>query len=438
VVGYHLEQAYRYRAELGPVDDPAREIGREAAERLGAAGRRAFTRSDAPAGVNLISRAADLLPADDPLRVELVPNVRVVQGMAGDLSWADRVLTEAVEAAATSGDRLLAAHALVQRGLLRLFTEADVPSAELLDVAERAIIVFEELGDKLGLARAWRLKAQAHYLARCGGLCAEASERALEHARRAGDRFEEREIVEWLVVALFLGPAPARTAVRRCEELLKETPADPVLEVQILGALGFLTAMQGRFDEAREFIARARRIADELEEWIWLFSFHAAQVSSWQGDPVAAEGELRPPYEALKKIGEKSHFSAMANFLAEYVYSQERYDDAEQYTRDCEEAARANDVHSQIMWRAIRAKVLARRGEFGTAERLAREAIAFATDGDFLLAHGDALMDLAEVLELAGRHEESAEAVEEAIRFYELKGSVVSAEKARSQLEAYA
>jgi tetratricopeptide (TPR) repeat protein len=128
----------------------------------------------------------------------------------------------------------------------------------------------------------------------------------------------------------------------------------------------------------------------------------------------------------------------MANFLAEYVYTQGRYDDAEQYTEDCEEAARANDVHSQIMWRAIRAKVLARRGEFETAERLAREAVTFAADGDFLLAHGDALVSLAEVFELAGRPEEAAAAVEEAIRLYELKGSVVSATKARSLLEACA
>ena len=145
VVGYHLEQAYRYLTELGPRDDRARAIAREAAERLGNAGRRALVRSDGSGGVNLISRAVALLPADDPLRVELVPNVRVVQGLAMDLTWADRVLTEAVEAAATTGDRLLAARALVQRGLLRLFTEPGVTVDDLIDVVERSIAVFEEL-----------------------------------------------------------------------------------------------------------------------------------------------------------------------------------------------------------------------------------------------------------------------------------------------------
>jgi hypothetical protein len=115
-------------------------VGRAAAERLGTAGRRAFIRSDAPAGANLISRAVALLPPEDPLRVELVPNVRVIQGLP-ELSWAERVLTEAVEAAATTGDRLLAAHALVQRGFLRLFTDVDVtPSTSHLESCSTSLL----------------------------------------------------------------------------------------------------------------------------------------------------------------------------------------------------------------------------------------------------------------------------------------------------------
>ena len=245
IVGYHLEQAFRYRTELGRVDETTRSLGRRAAERLGTAGRRAFMRSDATGGVNLISRSVALLSPDDPLRVELVPNVRVIQGLP-DLSWADRVLTEAVEAAATSGNRALAAHALVQRGFLRLFTGTEASPAELIDVSDRAIAVFDELGDELGLARAWRLAGQAHYLDRRAASCVDASERALVHARRAEDRFEEREIVEWLVIALLLGPAPAPEALARCEELLEVEWEDLLLPAEISGAAAALMAMQGR------------------------------------------------------------------------------------------------------------------------------------------------------------------------------------------------
>jgi len=432
IVAYHLEQAFLYRAELGPVDDETRALGRRAAERLGAAGRRALLRSDAPAGVNLISRAVSLLSPDDSLRVELVPNVRVVQGMT-DLGWADRVLTEAVEAAATTGDRRLAAHALVQRGLLRLFTEVDVTPQETLRTAEQAIAVFQDLGDDLGLARAWRLVGQAHYLDRQGGPSGDANERALDYARRAGDRFEEREIVEWLVIALLLGPAPAPAASPRCERLLEEAGDDQALLPQILSALAALAAMQQRPDEASELIEQSRTIMNERGEWIWIVTFWWSFVHLWQDDPDTAEQELRPAYDELAMIGEKSHFSSIAHALAAVAYAQGRYEEAERLARECEGACRANDVHSHILWRSILAKVLARRNDLAEAERLAREAVAFAETTDFLLAHADALADLADVLELAGRPDEAARAIEEAIVVYERKGNLLAANRARAR-----
>ena len=71
ILGYHLEQAFRYRAELGPIDAEGRQIGTRAAQRLGAAGRRAFARGDLPAATNLLARAAALREDGDPERIEL-------------------------------------------------------------------------------------------------------------------------------------------------------------------------------------------------------------------------------------------------------------------------------------------------------------------------------------------------------------------------------
>jgi DNA-binding SARP family transcriptional activator len=434
IVGYHLEQAYRYRTELGPIDERARSLGRSAAERLGVAGRRAFARSDPPAALNLISRAVSLLPPEDPLRVDLVPGIRGVQGMGADMSWADRVLTQAVEAAATSGDRRLAAHALVQRGLLRLFTVWEVTPQELLDAAERSIAVFAESSDELGLARSWRLKAQAHYLARRAGGCAEASERALAHGRRARDRFEEREITEWLVIALLLGPTAAADAARRCERLLAETAGDILLQAQTTGALAWLRAMLGQTDAAEELVARSRTIMDKANEWSWFVSFSCGCHYLWQRDPVAAELELRPGYETLKEVG-GAHFSSFSHLLANAVYLQGRHAEAEQLTRECEEASRPNDVLSHILWRSTRAKVLARRGEHGAAEQLARDAVAFASKSDFTLARAEALMDLAEVLELASARDAALEPLRQAIILCEEKGNLPAVGLVRSRME---
>ena len=75
---------------------------------------------------------------------------------------------------------------------------------------------------------------------------------------------------------------------------------------------------------------------------------------------------------------------------------------------------------------------------FDEAERLAREAIEYAATTDFLPGHGDALADLAEVLELAGRPEEAARTLEEAIELYERKGNRLATDMARARLAALA
>ena len=67
--------------------------------------------------------------------------------------------------------------------------------------------------------------------------------------------------------------------------------------------------------------------------------------------------------------------------------------------------------------------MLASRGECPAAERLAREAVDFGRRTDALAFHGDALLALAEVLHLADRLPEAAEAASEAIELYSNKES---------------
>jgi ATP/maltotriose-dependent transcriptional regulator MalT len=142
-------------------------------------------------------------------------------------------------------------------------------------------------------------------------------------------------------------------------------------------------------------------------------------------DPGAAEIDLRHGYDALKRMGEQSHYSSVTGLLARAVCAQGRYDEADELSRESERTARPNDIHSHILWRCTRASVRAHDGELEHAETVAREAVAFAAGSDFHDSHGDALMCLADVLCLARREQEAASAVEDAIRLYELKGNLV-------------
>ena len=95
-------------------------------------------------------------------------------------------------------------------------------------------------------------------------------------------------------------------------------------------------------------------------------------------------------------------------------------------------ASRANAVHSHIMWRAIRAEVLARKGSLDPAERLARERSRWRRGSDFLLGHANALTHLSAVVRLAGRTEEVEQLLEEAVRIHDRKGNVLAARTVRA------
>ena len=60
LVGYHAEQAHRYRRELRPSDPELERLASWAGERLATAGIRAWKRADTPAAINLLGRAAAL------------------------------------------------------------------------------------------------------------------------------------------------------------------------------------------------------------------------------------------------------------------------------------------------------------------------------------------------------------------------------------------
>jgi hypothetical protein len=60
-----------------------------------------------PAAVTLFERAADLLPEDDPVRLELLPDLAGALAEVGELERADSILGETVAAASAVGNERL-------------------------------------------------------------------------------------------------------------------------------------------------------------------------------------------------------------------------------------------------------------------------------------------------------------------------------------------
>jgi predicted ATPase len=98
MLGYHLERAHRYLAELGPLDEREREVAARAARRLGSSGGRALARGDTRAAVSLLERAVSLLDSEHPARRELTVKLSIALAEAGQLTRVDALLRERLEA----------------------------------------------------------------------------------------------------------------------------------------------------------------------------------------------------------------------------------------------------------------------------------------------------------------------------------------------------
>jgi class 3 adenylate cyclase/tetratricopeptide (TPR) repeat protein len=431
IVGYHLEQAYRSVLELGRPGERAHALAERAAGRLGDSGGRAYARGDTHAAANLLDRAAGLLPADDRRRPHLLTSLGRVLLEVGPLEGADSVLSEAVESGRTAGERGVTADAGVALSLVRLLRNT-VGQEEVVRRIDDAIPVFEELGDRAALARALGVAGTLRYWRGEVEAAAKDLEQAARYARDVGDRAQEAHSLQYVVMAILWGPTPVDQALERVEEIRSRTKTNRRLEVDLLRARGQLEAMRGRFDAARDLIAQAKALTQELGLEVVLVGglpHQAGYVELLAGDAIAAECALRPACETLEQMGDLGHLASIGPWLADALFVQGRDDEALRLSDRWapERITVPDDADAQISWRRVRAKLLARRGEVEEAERLAREATSIAARTDLLDPHAHAFADLATVLRLAGRPEESAAALQEAIRLYEEKGNIAAA-----------
>jgi predicted ATPase len=436
IVGYHLEQAYRLRAELGPVGESGVTLAGRAADHLSAAGRRAFARGDAPAAVNLLSRAGRLMDEQAPDRPELMADLAEALRETGDFTQAEEVLAEVGEAATASGDRGLATYADLMALRLQVAADPEVDTEELEREARRAVGVFEELGEERRLAKAWELLAWALWMRCQAGATEAALLQAIEHAQRAGDGRTEAQSLNLLLGAVFFGPLPVPEGIARCQEIVARTAEQPRILSSALRALAGLRAMEGSFDEARTLLALCGAILEDLGLKVTAASLSetAAIIEMLAGDPAAAERILRSGYAQLEQMGETSNSADLAAMLARALEAQGQADEALRFSEISSQIAAEDDLSPQVQWRAARAKTLAGFGETSEAERLAREAVSLASQSDFLVLRGDAMLVLGEVLAVAGRPVDAAAAAEAALQLYEQKENTVSAGRARTFL----
>jgi tetratricopeptide (TPR) repeat protein len=405
---------------------------------LEAAGLRARAHGDHTAAANLNARAVDLLASEDRLRVSLLAELGDSLFWLGRYADARSVLAEAVEAAHRVGDRGLKWHGLLGQARLEIQTTTRAGlNVELERTAKEALAVFEELHDFRGLAKAGALLATAYGWQFRQGAAVQACEQALIHARLAGDQFMESVCLAGVVGLLAHGPTPVAEAIDRLEPMLASAPTR-IVEEEILETLSYLYALQGRFGEARDLLVQARSLIEEFAPDVQLACFDAFQVAGverYAGNLEAAETALRNAHEILERLGEQGWRASVAAHLGGVLVEKDRLEEAEHFLRVSEEVAASDDVDAQISLCQARTQLLAKRGQYGEAEQLAREGLTILEGTDDFTVRARLWIKLADVLRSAGRTEEAKSAAEEAIQLCERKGNVVLGREAQELLD---
>ncbi len=417
ILGHHLDQAARYKTELGQ-SDPA--LAGRAAERLSAAGRRALWRGDRRAATPLLQRALELTR---PGRLDVQLELDFAEAQFSPRAAAD-IADAAAARARRRGDWAAEAVAHVVAVDYRVEFSADPPIDEWETAAQEALPLLEEAQDHAALARVWFVLGQA---ANMRGRFEEwglAREQQLRHSRLAG------RPDPWVGLGgpLLIGPRPADEALRTLDDVYSDV-SHPLLVL----SRGELLAMLGHSNEIWSAAQEASKQLGQLGQLDG--SDHLAEIARFAGDYEAAAHYLRLHCEGLEARGDRGHLSTYAPTRGRFLCMLGRHDEAEPLAQVGRELGDKNDASTQMVWRQAQALVHANRGEHADAENLSHEAVEVAEGTDALNYQGDAYTDLAEVFVAAGRTDEAAQALEQALDRYGRKKNLAMVAQVKPKLE---
>ena len=428
-LAYHLEQAYRYRIELGERGEYVETLSARAGGRLAAAGQRALKRGDIPAAAILLSRATNALPAGSPARLKLQPDLGFALFTLGRVAEADALLRTAIDEAGAAEQPLLAIHADLERALLKTLSAGEHRAPR--QTAKSSIPQLERAGDDPGLVLAHLVIASAAWMSGQVEQAEAARGHALEIAGRTGEDLSTRWNSFW--GAECYGPAPAVAAIERLERTLASNPGDDLGHAQTLFALSGLYAMRGRAEEAREAYQGVRAILEELGAQLWAAS--TAEIGGVAeliiGDPIRAQQWLEDGIVRLEGLGATGYLSTMLAIKGEALAYQGKATEAlASIDRSLKMGSPEDALLPHVAAQTGRAVALHSVGDIGGAIEAGEHAVRSAETTDWISYHADALLALAPALVDSGQHGRAIETLTRALELYRVKEHLIGEQRA--------
>ncbi len=377
--------------------------------------------------------------ADDPARSVILIDLGGVLREEGRFDEAHAALGEAMRLADARADAGLYARARVERLLALL--QVDPPAVARQAARHGAAIAraLEDADDRAGRARLWHLRGLLAWIQAQAGDAADCWRLSAADAGVVGDERMLADVLGWEATAVTHGPTPVDEAFARCDEIRSQLHGDPWAEALVRQQIAALHAMRGEFEPAFALLDESEAVLAGFSPTVDAAVSNAEVfVSLLAPDPVRAERHLRAGRRQLEAMGERAVLASTEGLLALVVLAQGRTAEADRLARHAARITTDDDISAQVLWRRVRAAVLAQSGRCADAERLAREGVVLAERTDCLNDRAAAVEDLARVHEIAGHSAAACAAWEEALEVYRRKGNAVCCVRLEQTLTGHA
>ena len=434
ILGYHLDQAYSYREQLGPLDDQGRILASRAAARLASAGMRAAAAREDAAAVSLLSRASSLLPHSALERLELLSVLgESLEGIADHARASDEIYAEALAGAVAGGHRAVEGRVRLGRAGVEFVTDPTVGPDEIVAEVEEAIAILEEVGDQQALAKAWRLIGETRLYQGRAADGQRALERALDRVDLDASLRTATAVFFAMGICLLEGPVPLDRAFSFAQDRLElaRGMGRRSLEADMLHLVGIVEVRRGRLDPGRSLLAQSTAISEELGlRYMAQWSKRSiGQLELWAEDHVAAERALRESYQVLDEMGLMSSLGESAVPLADALCGQGRHDEAARFLEKVSDDWSSGDVSTAAPLLMVRAKLELAERRSDHAERLLNQALELVDATDWACLRADTRLAYSDMFSQMSDTGRAVSILRQALDIAEAKQYAVAAEE---------
>jgi tetratricopeptide (TPR) repeat protein len=436
ILGHHLEQAFRYRSELGPADDRTRALAEEAATALRRSADHTLERNDLNGAVRFLERAVEVANGEQ-LALALV-ELGELRGHLGDHHGAVELLERFAampEAAALLGPALRArVFSLLSRGMTS--PEIGVETGERR--ARELLAEAETLGDPGAIRAATLVTATMVFFS---GQCAEArtiASRLLPEIGSMNPVYREL-VTQTFGTDAYFGSVPVHEGFALIDRIREILGDGPLSQIRGDGILAGLTAMSG---DTEAFFALKRHVDRGWEELgnpgNWRVMGQSFAECAWiLGKQDEAEVWMREVKAYLDGVGEKGNNSTVTGVLATFLAEAGRFDESAELLEEARAMTAPDDFGATVPIGWVNAMLASARGDHDAAVAAIDEALATVRTTDYLNFTADTLRVRGQVLWAAGRTEEADASLDEAAALWEHKENVASLRRMQAWRDAH-